>query len=445
MQEKGKGKGKMSLLIANCSFEGHPISIALASGSFNLSSSILPAQVTSNQPANLRVVFDYLSDHFGETDTYYVWNALYRKYVYALGLDSIDLLASNGVAHGIIKDFDKAYPGTLIWESGNLTIEDLLGHPITQPGYYTITFDLAFNWFITWDRYYCVPIIPGCYWAYDWSGSCRPAAISECIIESLAYRVYVNVPPPLPPDLHFDLDLCSVQASTVIPTQKFNIQIEIANNNSSSGPLYIGCFCKGAYQQLWQGTISGNIPVPKTLIVTANQLAQMTLTESDYLSFTLSVSNTPGNPPPDATVSNPYGITGRWTPAAIYVNATTPPPSGSANLSGQVVDKTGAGIGNALVTAGSYSTSTDFSGNYTLQGLQPGTYTVTVTAAGYNDWSQSKTLAAGSNTLAVTMTATGEQPSMSWTKVLGGGAIIAGVGIVLSQIVKRKGGLHGKR
>ena len=316
------------------------------------------------------------------------------------------------------------------------TIQDLLGMKITQDTDVTLTWQIGYE------------ICAGCdleWWPWDGSLKLFMDQYMSNIILSRTISVKIPPPPP-PPDLHFDLDLCSVQASTVTPTQKFNIQIQIENNNSSSGTFYIGCFCKGAYQQLLQGTISGKASLPKTLTVTANQLAQMTLSQSDYLSFTLSVSNSPGNPPRDATVANPYGITGRWTPAAIYVNVTTPPPSGSANLSGQVTDKsTSAALANILVTAGGYSTSTNSSGNYSLLGLTPGTYTVRFTADGYDTVSQSKTLVAGNNTLNVAMTAVGEQPSIPWDKILGGGAIIAGVGIVLSQVVKGQGGKSGKR
>jgi hypothetical protein len=434
-----------STLVGYCNFEGHEQNIVLASGSFNLNSSILPVQVVSNKPANLRVVFDYLSGHFGENGTYYFWNALYRKYEYAIGLDSIHLLASNNVSRGVIKNFGLAYPGTLIWESGDLTIEDLLGHTIRESGYYTITFELAFNWFINWDRYYFVPIYPGCCWFYDWSGSCRPASIDDCIIESLTYNVYVNVPaplPPPPPDFHFYLDLCNVDKSTVSPTEQFNVKLTIENSNTTPGPFYVGCFCRGAYQQLWQGTWSGGYST-KTLTVTANQLAQQQITRSDYYAFTFTVSNTPGNPPPDATRDNPYGITGRWTPAAIYVNVPTPPPSESANLSGKVTDKsTGAAIANVSVSAGGYSTSTNSSGNYSLTGLTPGTYTVKFEKDGYNTVSQSKTLVAGDNILNVKMTAVGVQPTLPSTTLLGGAAILAGIGIIL---LSSEGGRHGER
>jgi hypothetical protein len=431
------------VLVAECDFGGHPMAILLASGSFNLDSSVLPAQVVSNKPANLRVVFDYLSGHFGENHTYYVWNFLYRKYEYAIGLDSIHLLASNNVSRGIIKDFGLAYPGTLIWESGDLTIEDLLGHTITKSGYYTITFALAFNWFINWDRYYFIPVFPGCCWIYDNSGSCRPISTDDCIIESLAYKVYVNVPapPPPPPDFHFYLDLCNVDKSTVSPTEQFHVKLTIENSNTTPGPFYVGCFCRGAYQQLWQGTWSGGYST-KTLTVTANQLAQQQITRSDYYAFTFTVSNTPGNPPPDATINNPNGITGRWTPAAIYVNVPTPPPPGSANLSGKVTDKsTGAALANVSVSVGGYSTSTNSSGNYSLTGLTPGTYTVKFEKDGYNTVSQSKTLVAGDNILNVEMTEIGVQPLPS-TTLIGGAAILAGIGIVLLSSKRER---HGKR
>jgi uncharacterized membrane protein len=373
---------------------------------------------------------------------------LYYKYICTYRLDSIHLLASNSVSRGVIKDFDLAYPGTLIWESGDLTIEDLLGHTITESGYYTITFELAFNWFINWDKYLGIPIvlIPlAWYWKYEYSDICRPASKDDCIIESLTYNVYVNVPappPPPPPDFHFYLDLCNVDKSTVTPSEQFHVKLTIENSNTTPGPFYVGCFCRGAYQQLWQGTWSGGYST-KTFTVTANQLAQQQITQSDYYAFTFTVSNTPGNPPPDATRDNPYGITGRWTPAAIYVNVPTPPPSESANLSGKVTDKsTGAALASVSVSAGGYSTSTNSSGNYSLTGLTPGTYTVKFEKDGYNTVSQSKTLVAGDNTLNVEMTAVGVQPTLPSTTLLGGAAILAGIGIVL---LSSKGERHGKR
>jgi len=72
----------------------------------------------------------------------------------------------------------------------------------------------------------------------------------------------------------------------------------------------------------------------------------------------------------------------------------------SAGVQGTVIDSaTSNPISGATVTAGSSSTTTDGSGQYTLSSLAPGTYTVSASAQGYVTGSASVTVSSGSTTV----------------------------------------------
>lgn len=311
------------------------------------------------------------------------------------------------------------------------TIEQLLGRKVTESS-------VVLNWSV---GYEITAGVDNEWW--PWNGVLHLFFDDYMSNITLNKTISIEYPlPPPPPDFHFYLDLCDIDKEIVTPSEQLEVKLAIENYNTELGPFYVGCFCKGSYQQLWQGTWTGSPAIPtKTLRVTANQLAQEQITESGYLAFTFTVSNIPGNPPPEATADDPEGITGRWTPAALYIDVSVPP--GKANLSGRVTDRaTGAGIVGAQVTASIYSDITDISGYYSLAGLTPKSYTIKVTATGYDNYSTVKTLLEGDNTLNIEMVAGEPGIGISPWKVVAGVAAIAGVAIIISGA---KGGTNGKR
>jgi hypothetical protein len=61
-----------------------------------------------------------------------------------------------------------------------------------------------------------------------------------------------------------------------------------------------------------------------------------------------------------------------------------PPPPGMGTLYGNVIDHdTGLPIAGMMVTLEGSSVLTDATGNYTIENIPPGTYTVTFTKDGY--------------------------------------------------------------
>jgi len=85
---------------------------------------------------------------------------------------------------------------------------------------------------------------------------------------------------------------------------------------------------------------------------------------------------------------------------------------GLAQLSGTVKSNTGAGIPGAAVNVGGNTATTDGSGNFAGIAVDPGTYTVVVSAAGYQTSSTSRTFVAGSNTLNIVLTAQAAYPAL---------------------------------
>src|SRR5260221_12555263 len=72
-----------------------------------------------------------------------------------------------------------------------------------------------------------------------------------------------------------------------------------------------------------------------------------------------------------------------------FFSSLTYAQSVSGNLSGRVLDQTGAAIQNAAVTVADKArnltrkTSSDSAGDFQVSGLDPGDYAVTATAAGF--------------------------------------------------------------
>jgi len=95
----------------------------------------------------------------------------------------------------------------------------------------------------------------------------------------------------------------------------------------------------------------------------------------------LSAAVKPGHPPP----------------AAVAVDPLAPP----GTIAGTVTDSsTGLAIEGATVTDGTRSAITGVNGDYTIDDVPVGTYTVTASAAGYDDDSQSVTVIAGETSTA---------------------------------------------
>jgi len=298
------------------------------------------------------------------------------------------------------------------------TIEELLGLQFTSP----TTVNLAWS---IYDLAY-VAYEPSDWLPWNWAPSQSFLDFSRsCWIK---HSIQVNILPAFPYPL-FNGDLCSLSKTTVAPGESFDIKVTIENQNGTSGSYSIGCYCGGNYTELAAGTIGGLKAMSFTFHVTANQLAHQAITESQYLAFTIAVSNNEKE-------------TDRWTPAAIAVLVTSPPPSGTANLSGLVTDKqTGAGMAGVSITAaGGYSTSTNSSGSYTLAGLEPGSYSIKFSKAGYWDETKSKILVSGQNTLDIAITPTTEpQPSkISWGLIGAGALGMVGLVLAVSKVKREK-------
>lgn len=301
---------------------------------------------------------------------------------------------------------------TYTWQG---TIEELTGVEFTEPSKVI-------------DHFTLTAYVYGYYgeekWPWGWP--LGPNWLMECRVEGMNTTINVDVPvpppPPLPPYPLFDTDYCSVSKSTVEPTESFNINLRLANQNEHEGPYSIGCFCEGKYQDLATGNIAGGGTKDLTIPVTANKLAQRQITEDQYLGFTI-------------TVNNEEQETDRWTPAAIAVLAGAEPDT--ADLSGTVKDKaTGAALAGVAVAADGVSTKTNSYGQYELTNLDPGSYTIIFTRAGYWQATKSKRLYVGDNVLNVQMTPETEpEPSgVPWGLIAAAGAGIAGLLIIIPRL-----------
>jgi len=302
---------------------------------------------------------------------------------------------------------------TYTWQG---TIEELTGYEFTEPA--TVV-----------DHFTLTAYVYGYYGeeAWPWGWPLGPNWLMECRVQDMDTTINVDVPvPPLPPYPLFNTDYCSVSKSEVAPTESFNIKLRLINQNEHEGPYSIGCLCKGSYQELITGNITGLATKDLTIPVTANQLAQHQITEDQYLGFTI-------------TVNNEEQETDRWTPAAIAVLVEVEPDT--AQLSGVVKDiATGAVLAGVAVTADGFSTKTNFYGQYSLADLYPGSYNIVFTRDGYWKVTKSKTLYAGDNVLDVQMTPETEPKpgEVPW------GLIAAGAGIVGLAIIIR-GPKEGKK
>lgn len=306
-------------------------------------------------------------------------------------------------------------PGDKLTYTYHGTIEQLLGREFANPTIVKLAWSVygsIYGWYGTE------------YWPWSWPLETNHLDFSRACW--IGHEIQVNILPPAPYPV-FNANLCSVSKTTVGPNETFNIKVTIENQNETTGNYSIACYCEGNRSELAAGTIGGHATKSHTFSVTANQLANRSIASSQYLAFTI-------------TIANDEGETDRWTPAAIAVIVEE--PAETATLSGRVTDKqTGLALAGVSVTAG-YSTSTNYSGHYALEGLEPGSYDIKFSRAGYWDITKSKTLSAGENTLNITMTPTSEPeptPSKFPLALMGVGAAgLIGV-ILIAKGIKKEG------
>lgn len=352
------------------------------------------------------------------------FGACFKRFLYLWKLAKIYLYL-NGSLVQTINRLD-TQPGSEFAWTFHGTIEEFLGRKVTEPEIVTLMWEIGYE----------VMAGVNVEW-WPWEAPVKlyfDEYISEISLSNII-SVYIPPPPPPPPPSYptFVPDLCGLSitpTTPVAPNQKFNIKVTIENQSESSGSYVIGYYCEANYEELVTGTIGGS-PARKnhTFSVTPNQLAHRSITESQVLYFVIVVENEEGTE------------TDRWTPAGISVIVTPPPPP-TANLSGLVTDKqTGAGLAGVSVTTAGSSTSTNSSGSYTLTGLEPGSYSIKFSKAGYWDETKSKTLVSGQNTLNVAMTSSTEpEPGEIPWALIGAGALgIVGVVLIASGAKKGAG------
>jgi hypothetical protein len=434
------GKEKKMACKACEAWEAYPANTnqrTAATMDFVLNECIFPSSVNAGEPFVIKVVYKLctIETRNGDLSHFPGYDGIWWRYIFAqqeieywvwklveMGLTFMENPPANmnqtKMLTGEIKVDSHGRsgisPGDKFTYTFSGTIEQLLGRQFSTPTTINLAwslYGLIYGWYE-----------PSDWWPWNWIPSENFLDFSRvCWIK---HSIQVDVLPPAPdfPDPTFNVDLCSVSKTTVAPNEQFTIRVTIKNQNETGGSYSIGCYCEGNYLALATGTIGAKESHFVPINVTANQLAQRLITTSKYLAFTIAVSNDQGE-------------TDRWTPAAIAVIVSTPPEI--ANLTGLVTDKqTGAGIAGVSVTILGYSASTDSSGSYTLQGLEPGPYDITFSKFGYWDEIKSKTLASGQNILSITMTPTTEpQPGKTpWGLIAAGAAGIVTIVVVASKM-----------
>jgi hypothetical protein len=107
--------------------------------------------------------------------------------------------------------------------------------------------------------------------------------------------------------------------------------------------------------------------------------------------------------------------------------ALTPVNPGTVN--GTVVNSTGAGVSGASVSSDGVTVSTNSTGAYTLANLPAGAATITASATGFSNGSQSVTIVAGSTVTAPPITLSSNAGSVSGTVKSSAGTAIAGASV----------------
>lgn len=335
--------------------------------------------------------------------------AVFQGFFYLWHLSKLHLYLGDTLVQTIGRP--SAQPGQEFTWNFHGTIEQLLGIEITE------STNISLNWYIGYE------ILVGVDFEWwPWNGALAILIDDYISNITLGRIISVEIPPPPPeyPYPAFDLDLCSISKETVAQDEKFDIKITVENQNETSGTYFIGCYCEGNYIELATGTIAGDGTKSHTFRVTANELAQRQIVTSQYLSFTI-------------VVSNDEDETDRWIPAAIAVIVTEPPET--ASLSGQVMDKqTGYGLVGVAIAVSGYETSTSTGGYYHLDGLGPGKYNIEFTKDGYWGLTKTKTLSVGENNLDASMTpATEPEPSETPWKLITAGLGVMGLILIIPK------------
>ena len=104
-------------------------------------------------------------------------------------------------------------------------------------------------------------------------------------------------------------------------------------------------------------------------------------------------------------------------------------PINPGNVTGQVVNGSGAALSGATVTADGVSSTTDANGNYTLANLPAGSATITASATGFANGTVTVTVTAGSTVTAPPITLGANSGSVSGTVKSSTGAAIAGASL----------------
>jgi hypothetical protein len=104
-------------------------------------------------------------------------------------------------------------------------------------------------------------------------------------------------------------------------------------------------------------------------------------------------------------------------------------PVNPGTVTGSVVNSTGAGISGATVSTDGLTVSTSSTGAYTLANLPAGSATITASATGFANGSQTVTVVAGSTVSAPAITLSSNSGSVSGTVKSSTGAAIAGASV----------------
>lgn len=322
----------------------------------------------------------------------------------------LDLYLKKGTAWQLVQSTGRAAlapPQKFSWQFRG-TISDLLGvRPTSSP--------VTVAWTLTGKNYGWHE--PSDFWPYDWTGyrnwfgDCEGGA-------QLTHTIAVNFT-PTPPYPLFVPDGCSVSKDYVTPNEPFEVKATIKNQNRYTGSYQLNIVFLGNTTSLASGTIAGYQEIVAKKTVTANQLAGTEITSDIMQPVTL-------------VVRNSQGETDRYTPRTIGVYV---PPLAMGNLSGTVSDKvTGLPLAGVAVSTVGRTTTTNTAGVYSFSSLFVGQYTIEFKKTGYYTQTKTITISEGNNTLNFAMTPESEPPppeegEVPWKWVAVG--VLGAVGLAL--------------
>lgn len=181
------------------------------------------------------------------------------------------------------------------------------------------------------------------------------------------------------------------------------------------------------------GTITGKVsntsgaPLAGAAVTTGS-ISATTLADGSY-----TLSNVPAG---TATVSASLsGYQGASTSVNVTSGATATAatlqlaPNSPGNVTGTVVNSGGSPISGAKITGAGQSTTTDASGNYSLNNLPSGSVTLTASASGFANGTATVTVAAGTTTTAPAITLTSNSGAVTGTVKNSSGTAIVGASV----------------